>query len=252
MADPQTEHRLKVLVAEDEILNQEYIKALLDCCNADYLVVSNGQEVLDALKKSSYDLLFLDCQMPVLDGWATIKIIREQEEASGFHLPVFALTGSAISGDDSIFQSAGMDGLLLKPPGVADIRRLFADICNGHYSKPSALTLVVKPLLRREELAVKYAQLPDLLKNLAQIYLSNSDEPADMLRQALFSQKSKEIVFFAHKLKGMCANFGESDFRQFLDQIELNPESTLETAAATVSELDKYLSVFKKEIETLL
>jgi two-component system sensor histidine kinase/response regulator len=103
---------LRVLVAEDNRVNQSLVKRLLEKRGHRVVVVANGREVLEALKKENYDLVLMDMHMPEMDGFEATAAIRESEKESGFHQRVIAFTAST---DRESCLAAGMDGYLSKP-----------------------------------------------------------------------------------------------------------------------------------------
>ncbi len=103
-----------VLVAEDNLTNQKVISRILDRLNCKHQLVVNGREVLDAMKKGSYDLILMDCQMPELDGYAASRLIRKSEELYRA-IPIVALTANAVEGDEEKCREAGMNDYLSKP-----------------------------------------------------------------------------------------------------------------------------------------
>ena len=108
---------LTVLVAEDNETNQEVASGMLRKIGCRVEMVSNGRQVIDALDGRHFDLIFMDCQMPILDGYqATAEIRRkEQEKGEGIHTPIIALTAHALQGDKEKCLSAGMDDYISKP-----------------------------------------------------------------------------------------------------------------------------------------
>jgi PAS domain S-box-containing protein len=112
---PQT--ALSVLVAEDNTVNQLLAKRLLEKRGHRVTMTANGREALQALAKERFDLVFMDLQMPEVDGFQATLELREKEKAQqdGFHQPVFALTAHAMKGDQERCLAAGMDGYLTKP-----------------------------------------------------------------------------------------------------------------------------------------
>jgi signal transduction histidine kinase/ActR/RegA family two-component response regulator len=122
MPTPQRDEiPLRVLVAEDNVVNQKVIRLLLEKRNHSVCVVSNGVEVLDRLAAERFDMLFLDLQMPELDGMETCQRIRAAEKETGIHLPIVALTAHAMNSDRERCLQAGMDGYLSKPIQVAEL-----------------------------------------------------------------------------------------------------------------------------------
>ena len=106
---------LRVLVAEDNPVNQRLATRLLEKRGHRVVVVTNGLEALAALDKESFDLILMDVQMPEMDGLEATAAIREREKSAGIHRPVIALTADAMKGDRERCLAAGMDGYLAKP-----------------------------------------------------------------------------------------------------------------------------------------
>jgi two-component system sensor histidine kinase/response regulator len=117
--------RLRVLLAEDNAINQRLVVHLLEKHGHTMLVASTGREVLTILERQPVDLVLMDVQMPEMDGWEATAVIREQERQRGGHLPIIALTAHTMKGDHERCLAAGMDGYVAKPIQAQD---LFATI----------------------------------------------------------------------------------------------------------------------------
>jgi CheY-like chemotaxis protein len=119
---------LRILIAEDNLVNQRLVTRLLEKRGHSVVVAGNGREALEALEKESFDLVFMDVQMPVMDGFEATAAIRKKEGSSGVRVPVVALTAHAMKGDQEKCQAGGMDGYLTKP-----IRPLELDVLLQNY-----------------------------------------------------------------------------------------------------------------------
>jgi two-component system sensor histidine kinase/response regulator len=106
---------LSVLLAEDNAVNQRLAARLLEKRGHRVVVAANGREALAALEKHTFDLVFMDVQMPEMDGLEATAAIRKKEQLSGGHLAVIALTAHAMKGDQERCLAVGMDGYLSKP-----------------------------------------------------------------------------------------------------------------------------------------
>ncbi|MCU7797688.1 MAG: response regulator [Candidatus Thiodiazotropha sp. (ex Myrtea spinifera)] len=113
----------KILLAEDNPINIELATALLDTIGCQYQVVENGLEALDRLQSEPFDLLLLDCEMPILDGYQTANRIRQWEQAigDGSHLPIIACTAFVTLEDQERCKAAGMDDFIGKPYEIRQV-----------------------------------------------------------------------------------------------------------------------------------
>jgi CheY-like chemotaxis protein len=106
---------LRILLAEDNAVNQALAVHMLQKKGHDIVVASNGREVIEHLGKQNFDLILMDVQMPEVDGFEAARIIREQEKISGEHIPIIAMTAHAMVGDRERCLDAGMDNYISKP-----------------------------------------------------------------------------------------------------------------------------------------
>ena len=112
---------LKILVAEDNLVNQKVVAGLLAKLGHQAVVVGNGLEALAALERETFQLVLMDIQMPEMDGPAALALIRAVERLSGAHLPIIALTAHAMKGDRERFLEEGFDGYISKPLRIAEL-----------------------------------------------------------------------------------------------------------------------------------
>ena len=117
----EQQRSLRFLVAEDDAVNQRLITRLLEKRGHSVVLAQNGREALEALAKQPFDIILMDGQMPEMDGFETTKFIRENERASGAHLPIIALTALAMKGDEERCRACGMDGYVSKPLKVEEL-----------------------------------------------------------------------------------------------------------------------------------
>jgi CheY-like chemotaxis protein len=108
-------HSARVLLAEDNEINQKVALEFLQMRGHHVRIANNGQEVLVALEAEQFDIILMDVQMPVMDGFKATAAIREKERDTGKHLPIIAMTGYAMKGDRQRCIDAGMDGYICKP-----------------------------------------------------------------------------------------------------------------------------------------
>jgi PAS domain S-box-containing protein len=116
--------QLHILLAEDNLVNQEVGKLILENLNCTVDVVDDGAIAVEVVFKNDYDLIFMDCQMPEVDGYEATKMIRQREALSGakrYRIPIVALTAHAMEGDRELCLAAGMDDYISKPFNSAQI-----------------------------------------------------------------------------------------------------------------------------------
>ncbi len=122
---------LRILVAEDNSVNQVLIRRLLENRGHSVLVTGNGREALEAVQSHEFDLVLMDAQMPEMDGLEASAAIRRREEITGGHLPIVALTAHAMSGDRERCLAAGMDHYLTKPIQSVQLFSLIRNIASS-------------------------------------------------------------------------------------------------------------------------
>jgi PAS domain S-box-containing protein len=122
---------LTFLVAEDNEVNQRLIARLLEKRGHIVVLAQNGREALGALEKQPFDIVLMDGQMPVMDGFEASKCIREKEKKSGAHLPIIALTALAMKGDKERCLASGMDGYVSKPIKLEELFSVIEKVLSG-------------------------------------------------------------------------------------------------------------------------
>jgi CheY-like chemotaxis protein len=121
---PMSGSRGRALVVEDNAVNQEMARAMLDMLGFDVITASNGREgVAAAVAEDELAVILMDCQMPIMDGLAAARAIRSAENG-GRRVPIVALTGNAMPGDREACVAAGMDDYLAKPFSLTALRNM--------------------------------------------------------------------------------------------------------------------------------
>jgi len=198
----------RLLLAEDNVVNQQVALGNLRKLGYRADVAVNGIEVLDALETKGYDIILMDCQMPELDGYEVTKEIRKRER-KGHRTWIIAMTANVMVGDREKCLKAGMDDYLGKPIRRSELRAAL----ERRVDRP------VKPLdadvLRNlmEESEIELSELIELFATSAPTSI------ADM-RRALEKSSAADLSMAAHTLKGSCSNLGAIPLRELCAQIE--------------------------------
>ena len=119
---------LRILLAEDNIVNRAVAAAILERCGHSLVHAANGREAVEAAAREAFDLIFMDVQMPEMDGFEATSHIREAEQATGRHTPIAAMTAHAMVGDRERCLTAGMDDYISKPISQAELFALLERI----------------------------------------------------------------------------------------------------------------------------
>lgn len=129
-----------ILVAEDNNINQMFVRELLKHCGCTCDIVSNGKEALTSLQKSDYDLVLMDCQMPEMDGFTACREIRRREATGEFpeRRPIIALTANALKSDRERCLESGMDDYLSKPLQAAQLQAILLKYLTANRASPAS------------------------------------------------------------------------------------------------------------------
>lgn len=131
MSNSIPRRRLKILVAEDNVINQKIVTGLLSQLGHTGVIVSDGEKALKCLAKLQFDAVLMDVMMPNMDGLEALAHIREQEKASGMRLPVVMATAHDEHGDRARFERAGADGYVPKPMALEALHAELERVTSG-------------------------------------------------------------------------------------------------------------------------
>ncbi len=245
----------RVLVVEDNPVNQKVAQRFLERLGCSVRVAANGAEAVEAYGAERFDLILMDMQMPVMDGISATRIIRERE-SGGTRTPIVALTANVLAGQFQSCIDAGMDDVLgkpLEPARLQDVLERFALTMPATSAPPvEGLTgpnLAAAPLdlARLGSLAGDDAAF---MRELLATFRSSAASALTELRAALAAGDRDRIRQAAHKLKGGSDNIGAGRLRELASRLELGsaqaPNSelarTLDSIAAELAELDEFFS----------
>ncbi len=200
--------RMRVLVAEDNAVNQQVAVGLLERAGHSAVVAGNGREALALLEREAFDLVLMDVQMPELDGFETTAAIRERERATGAHVPIVAVTAHAMKGDAERCLAAGMDAYLTKPLEARKLRAVIVGVGRGRPTSPRATAAAVgEGVLDESRLLERVGGDRRALAKLVRLFLADSRDLLARVRRAVEGKRAGDLRAAAHALKGSVSNF---------------------------------------------
>jgi CheY-like chemotaxis protein len=198
---------LRVLLAEDNIVNQQVAVVLLTQRGHEVTVANNGVEAVAAFEQEAFDVVLMDVQMPEMSGLEATAAIRERERTTGTHIRIVAMTAHAMIGDRERCLASGMDRYLSKP---IDPELLFATV--EHEAAPIGTTRApVEPSLPRapidrESLMTRVGRDEILLRDVVELFLIDCPQRLAAIKAAVEAGDSERIRTTAHALKGAAGN----------------------------------------------
>jgi len=245
-AAPLTERPLRkyfrVLVAEDNIVNQKVALKQLEKLGCEADVAANGLEVLEALQRRSYDLVLMDCQMPEMDGFQAAIEIRKLEGDQQTHLPVVAMTANALHGDREKCLAAGMDSYIAKPLRLETL----AETVDARDTPLCAAT--VKYLRELEG-----PDTPEFMSELLEAYLRDLPARLEAIRSAVLARDAKALQQAAHALKGSSANIGAQRLQKLCLMLEMTGRAeSVDGAAELLGGLENEIASSTAALEALI
>ena len=245
----ESARRLRILVAEDNAVNQAVIIGVLQKMGHTPVLAQTGKEALALASAEKFDLAFMDVQMPEMDGLAATAAIRENETNSRTHLPIFAMTAHAMAGDRERCLQAGMDGYITKPVRFSDIEQTLA----GLTSAPVTPALPAEPASwNKAEALGRIAGDEELLRKICQIFLENSPHLLLKLRQAVASGDFDAVRRTAHSLKGESSYLSASGTSQVARQLEeMGRNKDLSHARDTLAVLEREMASLHLDLKAL-
>ncbi|WP_240192106.1 response regulator [Desulforhopalus vacuolatus] len=230
---------IHVLIAEDNLINQNVTAAMLRIFGCRVDIVSNGSEAVEAVSKTPYDLVFMDCQMPVLDGYQATAAIRKFEKENGVekNIPIIALTANALKGDRKKCLTAGMDDYLSKPFLKSQILALLkvwspaggdGDNVAGSKDFPGMKLASEQgsgsdSIDRSMLLAIQNLQIEgesSIFDKVIKVYLESSTVLISQLRKSLDAKDIEVLQRNAHSLKSSSANVGAAKLSEMGKSLE--------------------------------
>jgi two-component system, sensor histidine kinase and response regulator len=253
----EAHYRFRILLAEDNPVNQTLATTLLEKRGHMVVVANNGRQAVEILGKSTssgFDLVLMDVQMPEMDGFEATAAIREKEKLTGRHIPIVAMTAHALKGDEERCLAVGMDGYISKPIRSEELFRVIENharttglAIDGARAQPVPTeTLDAASLLDSVEGDV------GLLQELVEVFWGACPRMLSAIRDALESESPEALEKAAHALKGSLGYFGmNTALRATLKLETLGQEGIMDGTAELFAELQEGLSELRPALAAL-
>lgn len=225
---------LRVLVAEDNSVNQLFVASWLRNAGWECDLVETGEEAVHAFATARYDLVLMDCRMPDMDGMTATQEIRSHEKATGLssRTPVIALTANALKGDRELCLRAGMDDYLTKPFTPEALMATIARVLTGNVptefntSAPETITpsgevtpVDLQVVLRQCQNDLEFA------RSIAEMFRETCDQRLAAVEAALKEEDWEELIESAHAIKGTAGQVGAESLHTLLKELEAAAKS---------------------------
>ncbi len=260
----KSQRPLRILLAEDNSLNQQVARGLLEDMGHAVTIAGNGRETVETFAAGVFDLVFMDIQMPEMDGYQATAVIREQQQRSAIRVPIVAMTAHAMSGDREKCLAAGMDDYISKP---ISRDRLFAVIAQNSASMPGPplpalenqlpaegpVESVNAPVDSPEEtpapspvpvakldvsiVLTRFGGNTNLLCKAAGMFSAEAESALSTIEKACSEGDHARLLSSAHTLKGMCRMFEANAAAHFAFDLETTAREGRSGSGAQVDSL---------------
>ncbi len=204
----------KILVAEDNAMNQIVIRGMLKALKCEMDIVDNGKTALEAVKQNQYDLVIMDCEMPEMDGYqATIEIRKYEQQKALSRLPIIAMTAHALPEYQAKSFEVGMDAHISKPISLSKLRETLL-----HWLNPK---INHKPVIDKTILLqLKQSLGQSIVDKMVQEFLRYLPQQLQVLKQVIAERDYLKIKRASHQLKGGCKQIGAQLLAEQCQQLE--------------------------------
>jgi PAS domain S-box-containing protein len=245
--------RIRILVVEDNMVNQKVAIRILEKLGYRADAVANGEEAIKALKTIPYDLVLMDVQMPEMNGFVATRIIRDPETTGLKHdIPIIAMTAHALKGDRERCLEAGMDDYVSKPVTAEALN----EVVEKHLAADERARETVRVAGPAETTPVEIERIqeitdgdPEFEQELIESYLSDTRRRLAELESAVQEKNGEEVKRQTHTIKGSSANAGAKGLQEIARRMEL--VDAAETPGMALELLDDLKSEFERVNEYL-
>jgi two-component system, sensor histidine kinase and response regulator len=246
---------LRILLAEDNVVNQKLALGILQREGHEVVVARTGREAVDAVEQQAFDLVLMDVQMPEMDGLEATQCIRAAEQSQGGHVPIIAMTAHAMSGDRERCLQAGMDEYISKPIRLGQLAEKLAMVLPLRVARetPPADSGQNAALVDWDEALRGVGGDRQLLREVVQIFLQEVTPLMDEIRAAIAGHDAAALKRGAHSLKGSILFLGAAEpADQALQLEQIGAGGELQPAAAALQLLELQIQSLGVELQDWL
>ncbi|QOP42465.1 response regulator [Sulfurimonas sediminis] len=229
---------LKILVAEDYDINRMLIESLLEKHeNIVYEFAHDGEEAVQKATTSHYDMIFMDVNMPKMNGLDATKMIRKKLSQ---HIPIIALTANALKGDKERFLAVGMDDYIAKPIKAVELDNIILKYAPSQQQKAFDFA----ELLQKNKMRLELDEA--VIIKLLRAFTQNVETSLTELKEAIKENDTQRILDTAHKIKGSAGTLSLDEISTFMQEIEKNIKNNIEVRYNDIFQtIDDYVTSLK-------
>jgi PAS domain S-box-containing protein len=254
----QAKRKMRILVAEDNSVNQRLAVRLLEREGHSVTIAGSGQEAVDLFERNQFDLILMDVQMPGLDGLQATSQIREKERSLGRRVPIVAMTAQAAESDRVRCLESGMDAYVTKPVHVPKLMNMIETVVPGGNSMNAEFTSEgssVEAQLRQLDESLALSRVGgdvELMKEVIELFLDDYPSTLERIRAAVAACDATALEHNAHSLKGSVSTFGANRAFEAAYTLEKQGRSgDLTGAPDGLQQLEQALVALRPELELL-
>jgi signal transduction histidine kinase/HPt (histidine-containing phosphotransfer) domain-containing protein len=241
---PVSRRPLRVLLADDNPINQQVATRMLEKAGHVAVVAGSGKEALAALERQPFDLVLMDVEMPEMSGFEATAVVREREKGTGRHVPIIAMTAHALKGDREKCLAAGMDGYVAKPIQAHELLRAIAGVVPADAPAEAAAPerRPADEVLDRAAAVQCVGGDRRLLGEIVRLFAGQCPRWVADIRDAVARGDANRLRQAAHALKGAVGNFGARAAFAEAQRLEwMGRDGDLAAAAGACADLEKQL-----------
>jgi len=247
----------KVLVVDDVNVNHIVAHAILTQAGVLIGQARNGEEAIKEWEEGDYDLILMDCQMPVIDGYQATQMIRQQEQKTGVHIPIVALTANALGSERDKCLEAGMDDFLAKPfeeQALINVLKTWLKPTAINSKLPESAKETAEALIIDEDILdeKKFNQLVELMGDDIELLINSFVKDASSkiinLKKAIEAKDIENLRKQTHALRGICGNVGAIHLMMIVDELAAHAKVNI---SSVKNYMEQIQAIYDKTVKCL-